>query len=141
MINHIFTLSFNRKMAFAGFIHNLSSLIPGLAPFHLLAYSTLLGTELYQSLVMTKVCYQALPKPAFTTLQKRVFPIYFRGQSLFLVLAALTVPPHGPISLVRNKWDWIPFVVAGVTAGLNLVVYGPRTKQTMIDRIHQGMSH
>ena len=108
------------------------------APVHLLAYSTLLGAELYQSFVLTKVTFQVLPRSAFTSLQKQLFPIYFHGQSLLLLLAAASVPPYGPISLVKNKSDWIPFAVAGVTAGLNLIVYGPRTKKLMIERIHQG---
>jgi hypothetical protein len=110
-----------------------------LAPIHLIAYSTLLGTELYQSFVMTKVCFQALPKTAFTTLQKRVFPLYFKGQSMLMLLAAATLPPYGPLSLVQSsKLDWIPFAVAGVTAVLNLVVYEPRTRGAMVERIHQG---
>lgn len=109
-----------------------------LAPLHLLAYSTLLGTQLYQSFVMVKISYQALPRSAFTTLQKRVFPIYFRSQSLLLVMTIATFPPHGPSLLAKEKGDWIAFLVAGVAAGLNLVVYGPRTRNAMIERIHQG---
>jgi hypothetical protein len=111
----------------------------GMAPIHLLTYSTLLGTELYQSFVMTKVAYQALPRSAFTSLQKRVFPIYFRSQSLLLILVAATLPPCGPISLIRKKSNWIPLVVVGSTAVLNLIVYGPRTQKLMIERIHQGI--
>ncbi|KAI1803034.1 hypothetical protein F4811DRAFT_554303 [Daldinia bambusicola] len=116
-----------------------SSLSPAsfLAPIHLFSYSTLLGMELYQSFVMTKVCYQELPRSAFTTLQKRIFPIYFRGQTLLLLLTAATVPPYGPSTLQSSKGNWIPFAVAGVTALLNLVLYGPRTRQIMIQRIHQ----
>ena len=114
------------------------SFISILAPAHLLAYSVLLGTELYQSFVMTKVAYQALPRSAFTTLQKRVFPIYFQSQSLLLLLVAATVPPHGPITLTGNKADWIIFLVAGVTAGLNLLVFGPKTQELMVERVHQG---
>ncbi|KAF2179444.1 hypothetical protein K469DRAFT_641340 [Zopfia rhizophila CBS 207.26] len=124
-------------MGFTDFIHTLPSLVPSLAPLHVLAYSTLVGTELYQTFVMTKVCYQELPRSAFTTLQKRVFPIYFQGQSLLLLLTAVTFPPHGPLSLVMKKGDWISFAIAGVTAALNLFIYGPRTRQIMIDRIHQ----
>ncbi|KAI1371862.1 hypothetical protein F4677DRAFT_450041 [Hypoxylon crocopeplum] len=108
-----------------------------LAPLHLFSYSVLLGTELYQTFVMTKVCYQALPRSAFTTLQKRVFPIYFRSQTLLLLLTAATIPPYGPLMLQAGKSNWIPFAIAGATALLNLVVYGPRTRQIMIDRIHQ----
>ncbi|KAL0933311.1 uncharacterized protein CTRU02_212274 [Colletotrichum truncatum] len=111
-----------------------------LAPYHIISYATLLGTTLFQTFVNTKVCHSALPKSAFTTLQKRIFPIYFRCQTFLLVLTALTFPPGGPASLVKEKRDWIPFAIAGVTAVLNLLVYGPRTRQAMIDRIHQGMS-
>ncbi|KAI1475727.1 hypothetical protein K445DRAFT_53934 [Daldinia sp. EC12] len=116
-----------------------SSLSPAsfLAPIHLLSYSTLLGMELYQSFVMTKVCYQELPRSAFTTLQKRVFPIYFRGQTFLLLLTAATIPPYGPLTLQSSKGNWIPFAIAGVMALLNLMLYGPRTRQVMIDRIHQ----
>ncbi|OTB02939.1 hypothetical protein M426DRAFT_74278 [Hypoxylon sp. CI-4A] len=108
-----------------------------LAPVHLLSYSTLLGMQLYQSFVMTKISYQALPRSSFTTLQKRVFPMYFRGQSLLLLLTAITIPPNGPFTLHASKSNWIPFAIAGATALLNLLVYGPRTRQVMIDRIHQ----
>ncbi|KAF1361652.1 hypothetical protein EJ07DRAFT_110568 [Lizonia empirigonia] len=107
-----------------------------MAPMHLLAYSTLLGTELYQSFVMTKVAYQALPRSAFTSLQKRVFPIYFRGQSSLLVFVALTIPPR-PMSMFCSRNDWIPLAMAGGTAALNLLVYGPKTQKLMIERAHQ----
>ncbi|KAF2201235.1 hypothetical protein GQ43DRAFT_440799 [Delitschia confertaspora ATCC 74209] len=108
-----------------------------LTPYHILTYSTLLGTELYQSFIMTKVCYRALPMSAFTTLQKKVFPIYFNTQSLLLVVTALTVPPYGPLSLVTDWRDLIPLGFAGFVAGLNWAVYGPRTQKAMVDRIHQ----
>ena len=108
-------------------------------PVHLLAYSALIGTELYQTFVMTKVAFQALPRSAFTSLQKRVFPIYFQSQSLLLLVVAATSPPHGPVSLIKGSANLIPFAVAGISAGLNLVIYGPRTKTLMIERAHQGM--
>ncbi|OAG03159.1 uncharacterized protein CC84DRAFT_1097960 [Paraphaeosphaeria sporulosa] len=104
-----------------------------LAPAHLFAYATLLGTQLYQSFVMVKVAYQALPAHSFTDLQKRVFPIYFRGQTALLILTAITFP-HGPLALAKRKGDWIPFFVAGATALLNLAVYGPRTSRLMMRR-------
>jgi hypothetical protein len=109
-----------------------------LAPVHLLIYSTLLGTELYQTFIVTKVSYKALPRSAFTTLQKRVFPIYFKSQSLLLFLVSITVPPHGPWSILSTKTLWITFLLADVTAGLNLMVYGPKTQSLMIQRVHQG---
>ncbi|KAL9600097.1 MAG: hypothetical protein Q9179_003327 [Wetmoreana sp. 5 TL-2023] len=109
-----------------------------LAPYHLMLYGTLLGTELYQSFVMTKICYNALPMSAFTTLQKRVFPAYFRLQSILLLLTAATHPPFGPLSLVSLPGDLIPLAFGGALAALNLIIYGPRTQEMMVERIHQG---
>ncbi|KAI1209334.1 uncharacterized protein F4807DRAFT_428038 [Annulohypoxylon truncatum] len=108
-----------------------------LAPLHILFYSVLLGTELYLSFVMLKVCHQSLPRAAFTTLLERIFPIYFRDQVLLILLTAVTIPPYGLLTLLESKANWIPFFIAGVTALLNMVVYGPRTRRMMIDRIRQ----
>ncbi|KAJ8106689.1 hypothetical protein ONZ43_g6979 [Nemania bipapillata] len=83
------------------------------------------------------ICYISLPRSAFTTLQKRLFPIYFRSQSLLLLLTIVTIPSQGPLTLIAHKAAWIPFAIAGVTAALNLLLYGPRTRQLMIERIHQ----
>ena len=113
----------------------LTTLTP---PLHLLLYSTLLGTSLFQTFVNTKIAFRALPRSAFTTLQKRLFPIYFRTHTLLLVLSAVTLPPHGPLSLIRHKADWIPFAVATAAAGANLVVFGPRTQTGMVGVVHQG---
>jgi hypothetical protein len=122
--------------------------IPGflsqvLAPFHLLAFSTLLGTQLYQTFIVTRVCYRALPRSAFTTLQKRIFPFYFRIQTLMILLTALSYLACGPVSVIKKKTDWVAFLVALLTAGLNTLVFEPRTRQIMISRIHQGkcLSH
>jgi len=112
-----------------------------LAPLHLLSFSALLGAQLYQTFIVVKVSFSALPRSAFTTLQKRLFPIYFRTQSLLLFITAITVPVQGPLALVANKATWIPFTVAGATATLNLLVYGPRTRQLMTERIHQSASN
>ncbi|MCJ1433316.1 hypothetical protein MMC27_002675 [Xylographa pallens] len=94
---------------------------------------------------MTKVCYQALPMSAFTTLQKRVFPLYFRIQSGLVLLTAVTFPPYGPASLVFSAGDAVTIGFTGAMALLNLTIYGPRTQQAMIERTHQqtreGRSH
>jgi hypothetical protein len=115
----------------------MPSLESVLGPFHVLSYATLLGTQLYQTFIITKVAYIALPRSAFTTLQKRLFPIYFQCQSSLLLLTLLSVPPAGPLSLLRSIHTWAPFAAAGATAALNLCLYGPRTRQIMIERIHQ----
>ncbi|KAK4119267.1 hypothetical protein N657DRAFT_604843 [Parathielavia appendiculata] len=119
----------------------VTNLFPALftnpAPYHLLCYSTLLGTSLYQTFVNTKICYISLPRSAFTTLQKRLFPVYFWCQAALLVLSAVTFPPHGLVSLVRYKTDWIPFALALGTAVLNLGVYGARTAVALVQCVHQ----
>ncbi|KAH7134065.1 hypothetical protein EDB81DRAFT_90345 [Dactylonectria macrodidyma] len=116
----------------------LQSIFANLAPFHLLSFSALFGSQLYQTFVVTKVAFTTLPRPAYIKFQKTIFPVYFHGQSLLLLLTAATVPPLGPLSLVQQKGDWIPFAVSGAAAGLNFVVYGPRTRQLMLDRAQQG---
>lgn len=135
--NHHFITT--RTMTFLTTILSTLSPLANLAPYHLLTYGTLLGTSLYQTFIITKVSYNALPISAFTTLQKRIFPVYFKTQSLLLVLTALTVPPYGLVSLFRSKADWIPLVAASSFAMLNLFLCGPRTRKMMIERIHQGM--
>jgi hypothetical protein len=120
-------------------LNTLTNLFANLAPYHLICYSTLLGTTLYQTFINTKICYLALPRSAFTTLQKRLFPIYFLTQTTLLILSAITFPPHSLGSLARHKADWIPYVVATTTAVLNLGVFGPRTGKAMVDCVHQGL--
>jgi hypothetical protein len=95
-------------------------------PVHLLAYSTLLQAQLYQTFFV--LTYEALPRKAFMNLQGKFFLEYFWGQTLLIVLVALTVPPHGVYSLMKSKMSMIFFAAAGGTALLNLLVYGPRTK-------------
>ena len=90
---------------------------------------------------MTKVCYNALPMSAFTTLQKRVFPVYFRLQSLLLFSTAITHPPYGPVSLATSIGDLIPLGIGGGMAALNLLKWGPKTTEAMVERIHQGKSY
>ncbi|KAN0102118.1 protein of unknown function (DUF4149) domain containing protein [Hyaloscypha variabilis] len=111
--------------------------LTSLGSYHLIAWGSLLGTELYQSFVMTKLCYIHLPRPQFTILQKRVFPVYFNIQTGLVVTTALTYPPGSVLGLAKN----IPDVgLLGVIFGLSLLnkfVYGPRTSQAMVERAHQ----
>ncbi|GJC78116.1 putative mitochondrial outer membrane protein YPR098C [Colletotrichum liriopes] len=116
---------------------SLPAFMTNLAPYHIISYATLLGTSLFQTFVNTKICYNELPRSAFTTLQKRLFPVYFRCQAALLLLTAITFPPYGPPSLLKEKRDWIPLAFVGLTAMANLFIYGPKTRQAMIDRVHQ----
>ncbi|RTE83962.1 hypothetical protein BHE90_001563 [Fusarium euwallaceae] len=116
----------------------VQTVIASLAPFHLLSFSTLLGSQLYQTFIVTKVAFKNLPRNPYVNFQKHIFPIYFHGQALLLFLSAVTFPPYGPVSLVQHKSDWIPFTISGFVSVLNLLVFGPRTKKLMLDRVEQG---
>ncbi|EKV10837.1 putative mitochondrial outer membrane protein [Penicillium digitatum] len=105
-----------------------------LLPYHLLSYGALLGTELYQSFVNTKICYQVLPMKEFILLQKRLFPIYFGTQVGLTALTAATHPPFSVLSLVQDPWSVAPLTVVGLTGCLNWFVYGPRTTTATLVR-------
>lgn len=87
---------------------------------------------------MTSLSYRALPKSAFTTLQKHVFPTYFRLQTALLLLTAATHPPYGAVSLAVSPRDLLPLAIGAATALPNLLVYGPRTQEAMVQRVYQG---
>ena len=50
----------------------------------------------------------------------------------------MTHPPYGPLSLVQSPGDLIPISIGGAMAGFNLWIWGPRTQEAMVQRIHQG---
>ncbi|RMJ28789.1 hypothetical protein PHISP_00336 [Aspergillus sp. HF37] len=98
-----------------------------LLPYHLLSYGALLGSELYQTFINTKICFRALPMREFLVLQKCLFPAYFRTQLGLVALTAATRPPAGIGSFVRHVSDAVPLVIIATTGGLNEWVFGPRT--------------
>ncbi|CAG7946931.1 unnamed protein product [Penicillium nalgiovense] len=113
--------------------------VGNLLPYHLLSYGALLGTELYQSFINTKICYQALPMKEFIILQKRLFPVYFGTQVGLTALTAATHPPYSILSLIQDPWSVAPLAVAGLTGCLNWFIYGPRTTTaTLVRRALQG---
>ncbi|KAJ5182496.1 hypothetical protein N7492_000112 [Penicillium capsulatum] len=101
--------------------------VGNLLPYHLLSYGALLGTELFQSFVNTKICFQALPMREFIGLQKRIFPVYFGCQVGLAALTAATRPPYSVLSLGQDAWGTTSLVVVLVTGTLNWFVFGPRT--------------
>ncbi|KAH7027768.1 uncharacterized protein B0I36DRAFT_364922 [Microdochium trichocladiopsis] len=130
-----------------------------LAPVHLLSYSALLGMQLWQSFAVTKITFQALPRSAFTTLNKRIFRAYFLTQSVLVLVTAVTTPTNNLLTLL----SWLPllratttttttsdnssspstatwgitFAIMSVSSLLNLFLWEPRSRQAMIDRTHQ----
>ncbi|KAI9789982.1 MAG: hypothetical protein M1816_005596 [Peltula sp. TS41687] len=93
---------------------------------------------------MTKISFQALPMSQFTTLQKKVFPAYFRLQTVLILTTLATYPPMSLLSLFTPKasgarqWgDVAAFGLMLLNASLNLTLYGPKTMSAMIERTHQ----
>lgn len=119
------------------------TVLTSLAPYHLLAWGSLLGMQLYQSQIMTKLCYQNLPMPQFTQLQRKVFPVYFNLQTALTLLVVASYPPYSVLSLLKGPGPppvWSAIVPLGLSLGtsvLNWAVYGPRTSETMMNRIRQ----
>jgi hypothetical protein len=87
---------------------------------------------------MTKLCYIYLPRPQFTSLQKRIFPVYFALQTTLVAATAVSYPSGSLLALVENKIDAAIFgVILGIST-LNWFVFGPRISQLMVERTHQG---
>lgn len=63
----------------------------------------------------------------FLTLQKRLFPVYFRCQVGLAALTAATRPPYSILSLAKNPWGTIMLVLVVTSGSLNWFIYGPRT--------------
>ena len=132
------------------------------ASYHILAYGTLLGTEVFQSFIAGVQSYRVLPRPQFSALQSALFPIYFSMQTALPVALALTFPgsTHGTqISPTTSTTSWAvshtpgglvgvlepmnrlavlaPLATIFVTSLVNLVYIGPTTTKVMRDRKHQ----
>lgn len=120
-----------------------------LAPLHLLSFSTLLGTQIWQSFAVTKIAFQSLPRSAFTTLNRRIFRAYFLGQSILVLVTAITAPSNPVlenlpfrISAGRSSRSAVTtwaatFAVMACSSLLNLFLWEPRSRRAMIDRTHQ----
>jgi len=117
------------------------------APYHIISYGTLLGTSFFQSFVGGIVSYQALPRPQFSQLQRKLTPVYFGLQTAFTVVLALTYPgshllgaPSGLRGTLAdcNRWSVLaPLATTLATSIANLVFIGPATTKIMDDRKHQ----
>ncbi|KAJ5947956.1 hypothetical protein N7466_000971 [Penicillium verhagenii] len=101
--------------------------VGNLLPYHLLSYGALLGTELYQSFVNTRLCYRHLPTREFLLFNKHVFPTYFTCQIGLAALTAATRPPYSVLSLATDLWSAAPLVIVVAMGSLNYYAFGPRT--------------
>ncbi|KAK2767412.1 hypothetical protein FQN54_003568 [Arachnomyces sp. PD_36] len=120
-----------------------------LAPFHVISYGTLLGSQVFQTFVGGIVAFRTLPRPQFATLQTAVFPIYFGLQTALPVIVAITYPGlksiqgQGPSSLYgllekENRFTTlVPIVTMFATGLANMLVVGPATTKIKDERNRQ----
>ncbi|KAF7506321.1 hypothetical protein GJ744_011894 [Endocarpon pusillum] len=125
------------------------SLLKSAAPYHLISYGTLLGSQVFQSFIGGIVAYRALPRPQFSSLQQAIVPIYFSMQAALPVILALTYPgertaigsrPSGLSGVLeqQNRLHVLtPLLTILVTGLANLMAVGPATTRIMKERKHQ----
>jgi len=124
------------------------SILGSLAGYHVVTYGTLLGTVAYQSFVGGTVAYKALPRPQFSSLQQKIFPIYFGIQTALPVVLALTYPGSktslgtasslsGVVAEANRMTVLMPLAAMFVAGLANLVYGGPATTSIMKERKHQ----
>jgi hypothetical protein len=106
-------------------------------------------TSSSKSFIGGVVAYKALARPQFSSLQQKIFPIYFSIQTALPVVLALTYPggktPLGTPSGIQgtfaevNRWGvLVPLATMFVTSLANLVLIGPATTNIMKERKYQG---
>jgi hypothetical protein len=115
-------------------IDMLPSPLRRLAPYHILLLGALLGMQLYQSLVNTRVAFRAIPMPQFIGYQKTIFPIYFQLHLVLIPLVAITYPNASVAGLLREKGLWVPLAAGMGCALANCLVWGPRCLEAMLER-------
>ena len=123
------------------------SIIFSPAPYHIISYGTLLGTTFFHSFINGTVMIRVLPRPQFSAVQQKLFPIYFSMQTILPVALAVTWPgssssalaatPAGVPGVLHESGRWAVLVPLGTilaTALLNLVVLLPATTTCMAER-------
>ncbi|KAI4248525.1 MAG: hypothetical protein L6R40_001087 [Gallowayella cf. fulva] len=134
-----------------------TSILTTLAPYHFIAYGTLLGSSIFQSFIAGPIAFKALPRPQFSTLQSAIFPIYFSLQSALPIVLAFTYPSLKSSSATpllggkaaaaggitgfmaeENRWSAaVPIAACCAANVVNLVWAGPKTTEIMKVRKHQ----
>ncbi|KAK8143965.1 hypothetical protein G3M48_006509 [Beauveria asiatica] len=120
------------------------SIITSPAPYHILAYGTLLGTSFFHTFVNSPILFKNVERPVFSAIQSKEFPIYFSLQTALPAILGLTFPgstllatPNGLYTLFHesNRWgSLVPIAIMFVSGALNLAVLLPASKEVMKQR-------
>ena len=91
--------------------------------------------------------FRTLERPQFSAVQQRLFPIYFRLQTIAPAVLALTYPGNSSLLSLdglldpANRWTALaPIATIFASSLLNLVVVLPKTTGVMAERRVQGKS-
>ncbi|KAI1374545.1 hypothetical protein F4677DRAFT_425379 [Hypoxylon crocopeplum] len=90
--NTIITTNLHRNHRKLIFKMGDGSILFSLAPYHVLSYGTLLGTQVFHTFINSVASFKVLERPQFAILQRAVFPSYFGIQAAVPVVLALTYP-------------------------------------------------
>ncbi|RMD40838.1 hypothetical protein DV735_g4310, partial [Chaetothyriales sp. CBS 134920] len=125
------------------------ALLLSAAPYHLLSYGTLLGSEVFQTFIGGIVAFRTIPRPQFVTLQTALFPIYFSIQTVVPVILALTYPTertaistipagiHGVLDPQNRVRVLTPLAIILVSAATNKFYLQNQVVKTSQERKHQ----
>ncbi|KAJ4144726.1 hypothetical protein LMH87_003598 [Akanthomyces muscarius] len=124
------------------------SIIASPAPYHIIAYGTLVGTSFFHTFVNSPIIFKTAERPVFSAIQSNTFPVYFGLQAALPAILALTFPgssllatPSGISTLFHesNRWgSLVPIASMFVSAALNLLVLLPASKKVM--KLRQGQA-
>ncbi|KAI0603066.1 hypothetical protein F4775DRAFT_11429 [Biscogniauxia sp. FL1348] len=124
------------------------------APYHVLSYGTLLGTQVFHTFINSLTSIKVLERPQFGILQRALFPTYFGIQTVAPVVLALTYPGSsvlrtaldgtttstgiGGVLHASNRWGvLVPLCTIFATGLVNWVYLLPETNKLTAKRRDQ----
>ncbi|KAI2626566.1 hypothetical protein GGR54DRAFT_591537 [Hypoxylon sp. NC1633] len=117
------------------------SIFFSVAPYHILSYGTLLGTQVFHTFINAPDSFKVLERQQFAILQRKLFPSYFAIQTTVPAILALTYPgtknlvgefsiPSGFAGTFHESNRWAVLLPLGtmlVTGLVNLAYLLPKT--------------
>ncbi|RYP92667.1 hypothetical protein DL770_001180 [Monosporascus sp. CRB-9-2] len=129
------------------------SLLFSPAPYHILSYGTLLGTQVFHTFINATTSLRVLERPQFAVLQRNLFPWYFGIQTVMPVVLAVTYPGKrtllgalegssafvdrgvAGVLVAANRWTVLaPLATACVTGLINWAYLLPETNRVVARR-------
>lgn len=112
------------------------SLLTSAAPYHIISYGVLLGSEIFNSFIAGIIAYRTLPRPQFAQLQTAQFPIYFAMQTVLPLGLLATAPRRAANIGLGTASTLLPLGISAMGA-LNWALIGPATTAVMRERKRQ----